>query len=72
MVSASLDANFAAQNVNASVEVNYDLGDTSFLFPPPETLSSTSGIISSSDRKFLILHSIPHIFDAMLFLFLFN
>ena len=45
-------ANFALQNVNTAIEVNYDLGGTSYAFPPAETLTNTDGITSSSRREF--------------------
>ena len=59
-LSGSLDANFAVQNISASVEVNYDFGGTSYAFPDPETLSNTNGIMSSSDSelRFYIVFSI--------------
>jgi len=47
----SVDANFGLNNVNAAVEVNYDLSGTSFVFPP-QGGSNTNGIASSSKREF--------------------
>ena len=51
-----IDANFGLQNVNAAVEVNYDLGGASFTFPP-QAGSNTDGISSSSKRELLLLLS---------------
>ena len=45
-----IDANFGLQNVNAAVEVNYDLGGASFAFPP-QAGSNTDGITSTSKRE---------------------
>jgi hypothetical protein len=47
----NIGANFGLQNVNAAVEVNYDLGGASFTFPP-QGGSNTGGIASSSKREF--------------------
>jgi hypothetical protein len=47
----SIDATFGLKNVNAAVEVNYDLGGASFTFPP-QGGSNTDGISSSSKREF--------------------
>jgi len=44
-----MDANFGLKNVNAAVEVNYDLGGASFTFPPQDG-ANTGGIASSSKR----------------------
>lgn len=46
-----VDANFGLKNVNAAVEVNYDLSGASFTFPP-QAGSNTDGIASSSKREF--------------------
>ena len=46
-----IDANFGLKNVNAAVEVNYDLGGASFAFPP-QGASNTDGISTSSKREF--------------------
>jgi hypothetical protein len=59
-----IDATFGLKNVNAAVEVNYDLGGASFVFPPQDG-SKTDGIASSSKREFLLLlshhpHSLPY------------
>jgi hypothetical protein len=47
-----IDANFGLQNVNAAIEVNYDLGGASFAFPPQNGGSNADGITSSSKREF--------------------
>ncbi|KAF8502608.1 hypothetical protein F5888DRAFT_1607712 [Russula emetica] len=44
-----IDANFGLANVNAAVEVNYDLGGASFTFPA-QGGSNTNGITSSSKQ----------------------
>ncbi|KAN0123083.1 hypothetical protein V8E52_003036 [Russula decolorans] len=44
-----IDATFGLKNVNAAVEVNYDLGGASFAFPPQDA-SNTDGISSSSKQ----------------------
>jgi hypothetical protein len=55
-----VDANFGLKNVNAAVEVNYDLGGASFVFPPQDG-SKTDGIASSSKGEFLpLLSHHPH------------
>lgn len=55
-----IDANFGLKNVNATVEVNYDLGGASFVFPPQDG-SKTDGIVSSSKRESsLLLSHHPH------------
>ncbi|KAF8502657.1 hypothetical protein F5888DRAFT_1800191 [Russula emetica] len=46
----AIDANFGLQNVNASVDVNYDLSGASFSFPPGSSGSNTGGISSSSKQ----------------------
>ncbi|KAF8502656.1 hypothetical protein F5888DRAFT_1110589 [Russula emetica] len=46
----AVDANFGLQNVNASVDVNYDLSGASFSFPPGSSGSNTGGIASSSKQ----------------------
>jgi hypothetical protein len=53
-----IDANFGIQNVNASVEVNYDFGGSSFTFPP-QGGPNTDDIAPSSKREFLLLLSHP-------------
>jgi hypothetical protein len=47
----SVDGNFGLKNVNAAVEVNYDLGGASFVFPP-QAGSNTDSIAPSSKREF--------------------
>jgi hypothetical protein len=47
----SIDGNLGLKNVNAAVEVNYDLGGATFVFPP-QGGSITSGITASSKREF--------------------
>jgi hypothetical protein len=55
-----IDATFGLKNVNAAVDVNYDLTGASFVFPPQDG-SKTDGIASSSKREFLLLLShYPH------------
>jgi hypothetical protein len=46
-----VDGNFGLKNVNAAVEVNYDLGGASFVFPSQDG-SVTDGISPSSKREF--------------------
>lgn len=45
-------ADFALQNVNSAIEVNYDFGGTLYSFPPAVTLTNTNGITSSNRREF--------------------
>jgi hypothetical protein len=46
-----MDANFGLQNINAGIEVNYDLSGASFVFPPQDG-SQSNGISPSTKREF--------------------
>ncbi|KAF8496243.1 hypothetical protein F5888DRAFT_418349 [Russula emetica] len=67
----SIDANFGFTNVNATVEVNYDFGNSSFVFPPQngsnvDHISSSSKQVTFSANNGSTLdastHFIPQIF----------
>ena len=53
--------------MNASVEVNYDLGGASFVFPPQDG-SNADGITSSSKRESSLYFRIIPLTDLSIFI----
>ncbi|KAF8496249.1 hypothetical protein F5888DRAFT_1946660 [Russula emetica] len=48
-----IDTNFGLTNVNATVEVNHDFGNSSFVFPPQNGSNSNTDHIASSSNQII-------------------